>query len=861
MSNRLLSLFISSKTQELAEERRQVQAALAEYHLDGWRWEIDAGARSEPVCSTYLREVEGCDIYIGLFWKGYGPYTIEEFEHARLHHKPCLIYEKTNDLDIYEETSKLDRRDPQLQAFLSRLHEVHAADGLTIFPFKTTEELTRQVQKDVQRLLAGTFRQSQQDQQRRQQPETFLVPYQHNRLFTGRDHLLQHLHEQFQQSPEAASTQSQAITGLGGIGKTQIAIEYAYRYQQDYHHILWANAATALDLTRDYVTIAIELKLPLAEETDQSEVVKAVKNWLRTHDNWLLLLDNADDLAMTNSFLPAGGKGHVLLTTREADSGSMAAHVEVNKMTETEGLLFLLRRASRLSPREASLSQVSERDLPIAESIVRELDGLPLALEQAGAYIEINQSTLQAYLKAYQQRQTAILQKPIQQYSRSVATTWSLNFEQVERDNPRAADLLRCLAFLAPDAIPEELLITGASEFGPNLQAFGSDDTLLDEAIGTLRHFSLVRRNPDQRLLVVHRLVQTVLKASMAEATQKQWAEQTVRAVNRVFPSGEIDPRSPYERYLPHALQCAIHIDSYKFLFPEAAHLLNQTAVYLYIHAQYSQAEPLYQQALAIRRQTLGLNHPDIAESLNNLAELYRTQGNYEQAEPLHQQALAIWKETLGPDHPDTALCLNNLAELYRMQGNYEQAEALYQQALAIWKGLPGPTHPNIPTCLNNLGLLYYAQGKYEQAEACYHQALAIYQNMPGLDHPHTVSCLNNLALVYFKQDHYEQAKTLFQQTLAAHQKVFGSNHPNTALSFNNLGVVYSRLDDYKQAESHHRQALAIRQKTLGPNHPDTVQSLLKLMELYSRQGDSEQAEYFHQQIQAIQRKMPDADH
>ena len=203
-------------------------------------------------------------------------------------------------------------------------------------------------------------------------------------------------------------------------------------------------------------------------------IVAAVQQWLANHTEWLLIIDNADDLKLVTEFLPTGNTGHLLLTTREQGWGSVARNFTVKKMDETKGVLFLLRRANIFSSPDAPLSEASSAQQATAAAIVKEMDGLPLALDQAGAYIEETPSTLDAYLKAYQRRQTELLHErgKDQQYRHeAVATTWSLNFEQVEQLNPTAAALLRFLAFLAPDAIPEEMIVAGASKLGPPLES------------------------------------------------------------------------------------------------------------------------------------------------------------------------------------------------------------------------------------------------------------------------------------------------------------------------------------------------------------------------------------------------------
>src|SRR6266536_5902611 len=260
-----LSLFISSKMAELAEERQAVQRALNAYKMYGWLFEKDAGARPESIQQTYLAEVASCDIYLGLFWQGYGEYTIEEFEKARALHKPCLVYEKH---------VALEQRDPQLTTFLRSIQQVTDPRGVTVRRFQTARELAEQVSQDVLHLLITDFRTS------RQQTPVWNIPYRRNPFFTGREDLLKQLHEYFTQATTAALTQPPAITGLGGIGKTQVAVEYAYRYKDAYHSVFWVNATARETLIEGFVTIARLLALPAKDEQDQTMIVAAVQHWL-----------------------------------------------------------------------------------------------------------------------------------------------------------------------------------------------------------------------------------------------------------------------------------------------------------------------------------------------------------------------------------------------------------------------------------------------------------------------------------------------------------------------------------------------------------------------------------------------------
>jgi tetratricopeptide (TPR) repeat protein len=479
-------------------------------------------------------------------------------------------------------------------------------------------------------------------------------------------------------------SQTQAISGLGGIGKTQTAVAYAYRHREDYQAVFWVRAATELDLRTGFVEIARVLNLPEKDAQDQDETVRAVKRWLEAQDKWLLVLDNADDLRLARDFLPPGRKGHTLLTTRAHAVGAMD-RIEITRMEPDEGALFLVRRAKLIAD-DAPLDAVSAPDQATAREISIELDGLPLALDQAGAFIEEMPSSPDDYLDLYRQQGAKLRAERGELASDhpSVTVTFSLAFNQVEARNKAAADLIRVCAFLAPDAIPEEIFTAGAAELGEHLRPVASDPLEFTKAIQEAARFSLIGRNPENKSLDIHRLVQEVVKDEMDAATRRVWAERAVRVVNQAFPYIEFANWPLCDRLLPHAKTAAQLVEDWKFEFEGAARLLNQAASYLHNRAQYAQAQPLYTRALAIREKALGPDHPAVATSLNNLALLYHAQGQYAQAQPLYTRALAIREKALGPDHPAVAASLNNLALLYNSQGEYAEAEPLYKRALAI---------------------------------------------------------------------------------------------------------------------------------------------------------------------------------
>jgi hypothetical protein len=365
-------------------------------------------------------------------------------------------------------------------------------------------------------------------------PQIWQVPYQRNPVFTGREKLLQSVTQLLAADHATALSQpqTQAISGLGGIGKTQLAVEYAYRAAAQYQMVFWIHAETLETLVSGYTNLARALNLPEKDVPDQQVLIEAVRRWLQTHREWLLILDNADDLTLLVSFLPPTYGGRVLITTRAQATGRFAQRLEIPLLTNEEGGLLLLRRAGMLAQQGHAIEAPQELLLQ-ARHISKELGDLPLALDQAGAYIEETGCSLQGYRQQYGQRQAILLAQRGQlniDHPEAVATTWSLSFEKIAQASPMAAQVLRLCAFLAPDAIPEALVLHAlAAGSLSTLHAAGGEapfsvptteqekQAAMDEVGARLRAYSLIQRNPQEATLGVHRLVQAVIRAAMAQ--------------------------------------------------------------------------------------------------------------------------------------------------------------------------------------------------------------------------------------------------------------------------------------------------------------------------------------------------------
>ena len=711
------------------------------------------------------------------------------------------------------------------------------------------------------------------------------VPHPRNPSFTGREAEIAGLRERLARKRKTAL--AQAISGLGGIGKTQTAVEYAYRYRDEYKAVLWLNAESPLSLKTGCGEIARQMPLP-HDEKDLDQAAAVVKYWLGTHPDWLLILDNADDPAVLEPFLPTDHEGHILITSRAQEFQHLGIFdpVELGELPIEDATAFLLRRCGREGAHEAERGAARE--------LAGELDGLPLALEQAAAYIVATRATFQRYLESYRTGGLARLEarRPaLGRYPKSVATTWAANFEAVQADSEAAADVLRLSAFLAPDAIPFELLTRGVSQLGPALEAAlsSADPLVVRDVLLALDRFSLVRVDGERETFGIHRIVQEVLKHAMADALRRLWAERAVRAVNQAFPAVEYANWPLCDRLLPQALAVVPWIERDRMEFAEAGRLLNATASYLHERGQYADAEPLYKQAMEIRRTALGERHPSYATSLNNLAVLYRAMGRHADAEPLYKQAMEIRRTALGERHPDYANSLNNLAVLYDAMGRHADAEPLYKEAMEIYRTALGERHPDIATSLNNLAGLYYAMGRHADAEPLYKQAMEIRRTALGERHPDYATSLNNLAVSschrrrasasrrwrfiarrwasasvlrhlaeqpggLYAMGRHAEAEPLYEQAIEVRRTALGERHPDYATSLDSLAELYRAMGHHAEAEPLYKQAMEIRRTALGERHPDIATSLNNLAGLYGAMGRHAEAEPLYEQAMEIRR-------
>jgi tetratricopeptide (TPR) repeat protein len=669
--------------------------------------------------------------------------------------------------------------------------------------------------------------------------QIFTVPFPENRFFTGRQDVLDGLKTTLDASGVAA------LTGLSGIGKTQTAVRYAYDHRKDYEAVLWVRAESQETLFADLAQLAGVLQLPEREAKEQTVIVDAVKRWLDGRDGWLLVLDNVTDLPALSDFTErANIAGRHVIVTMQAEATDWIEGKKLKPMEQEVGASLLLRRAKMIAPKQHA-SDAKPKDADLARTLSTTVQGLPLALAQAGAYIEKTKCGLGGYLELLTKRFAEVMNEPggSDVRHRPVVATFSLSLDQLAHTNEAAVELMKAAAFLPPDAIPEEIFTEGAMEFAEPLQTAALDAIAWDNAIAAALGFSLLERNQDDKTLAVHRMVQEVVKSRMSAEERTRWAEQVVRAVDLAFPYIEFAIWDKCERLVPSAQVCMGMAEEYGLSFPGAARLLSQAGYYLNERARYAEAELLYRRALAIDEKSYGTDHPNVAIRLNNLAELLRVTNRLDEAEPLVRRVIKIFEKTYGPDHPNVATSLNNLALLLQATNRLGEAEPLMRRALAIDEKALGPDHPDFAIDLNNLALLLKATNRLGEAEPLVRRLLEIFEKTYEPDHPNIATGLNNLAGLLRITNRQDEAEPLYLRALAIDEHAYGPDHPDVARDLNNLAILLQARNRLGEAEPLMRRALAIVEKSLGRDHPKTVDVRENLAGLLRAMGKDDEAD------------------
>jgi tetratricopeptide (TPR) repeat protein len=756
-------------------------------------------------------------------------YTQWEYYLVRHYGKPCLLYLARDD-HTPDDPAPSGPDFPDLQrAFVARI----TGGGLHYVAFTTVDELCRKV--GLHHWQPRGIAAIPDPRRPIRLPHASIGPD-----FKGRADFLAELHAGLQlgRDPKLAIV-SRAVRGLGGIGKTCAAVEYAWAHRNAYNAVLFSTAESPDALQRGLAGLTGPLHLPEAVATEQKVQVQAVLDWLNANRDWLLILDNVDtqDALHAVRALAIGG-GCLLITGRLSGFGGGIGILDLDLLDPDAATAMLLDRTSdrRMAADDAARARVLA---------TQELDRLPLALEQAVAFIQHLGCGFADYQARLHATPEALLDRAdlaLTHYDRTVFRTWHASMAAL---TPPARALLELVAFLAADPVPDALL---------DVPVPGMPAADLREALADLVRYSLARREARLPGFSVHRLVQAVARRGLAAAgLERERLEQALGWVNAAFTGNPQDVRTwpVLDPLTPHAEAVVAHADAMGITGP-ASQLMTQVGLLFHAKAAYARAEPLYRRALAIDEASLGKDHPIVASRLNNLAALLRTTNRLGEAEPLYRRALAIDEASLGKDHPTVASILNNLALLLRATNRLGEAEPLFRRALAIDEANYGTDHPAVATRLNNLAALLRDTNRLGEAEPLYRRALALGEASLGRDHPNVASLLNNLALLLHDTNRLGEAEPLLRRALAIDEVSFGKDHPTVATDLNNLAGLLRATNRLGEAEPLLRRALATVEATLGADHPDVTPKIAWLAEVVQATGRLGEAEPLKRRVLAI---------
>ena len=672
------------------------------------------------------------------------------------------------------------------------------------------------------------------------------LPRQRTELLAGRDELLVEMRRQLA-GPGPPGVRVRVLCGLGGVGKSSLAADYAHRHLAtgDYRLIWWLSAAdptTVGPLLGRLLAAQLGVPDPGGDPVAAAHAVLAARP-----DPWLLIFDNVPGPAALEGLLPAAGPGHVLITSRNT-SWARTQRIRVPELDRSPAARFLRERTGDPDPAAAAA----------AEKLADELGGLPLALEQAGAYITATGGSLRRYLELYraQPAQLHQLGKPAG-YPDTVATTWTVTFQALPAE---AVPLLRLLACYAPDSIPLDLLSHANVDvldqldptLRPHISRLATDPLRLDQAIAELHRYSLLTPSGTpvggadptagttvQRLASMHRLVQAVTLDQLKVDERYRWQQAACRLIEAAIPADPADPASwaTYTVLLPHL----------RTLYHPPDTPLWLAALFLSASGNYQPARQLQQQILAGERKQLGPYHPDTLAAQHNLAATLYKLGDLQAARRLQQSTLDRRRRLLGNDHPDTLDAQNSLAAMLASLGDLQAARQLQQDTLNRRRRVLGNDHPDTLKTQHNLAIMLRSLGDLQAAHQLQQDNLAALRRLFGDDHPNTLAARESLANTLSSLGDLQAAGQLQQDTLNRRHRLFGDDHPDTLRTQHNLANTLSSLGDLQATRQLQQDNLAALRRLFGDDHPDTLGAQANLALTLASLGDRQAAHQIQQ--------------
>jgi tetratricopeptide (TPR) repeat protein len=668
----------------------------------------------------------------------------------------------------------------------------------------------------------------------------FYVPFRpKGEQMVGRRDALAEVRHQLCDGKHTSIGQTAAFQGLGGLGKTQLAVEYAHAYRDEYPNgVIWINADQ--DITPQLTKLAEEARW-VSPLSDQPFKIQIALRRLRETSDCLIVFDNLEQLADIKDFLPKPrANPHLLVTSRTEQPGFNP--VALNILTPELGLQLLMQEAGR--------ELDGEEQTQAARLIVERLDGLPLALELAGAYLRRRPAvSWEQYLELLRDNPRSAFPARLQGESLTgheadIYATLKIN-ETLFEEEPLLREVLDLLTWSGSAPMPLSLLCAALGQEKPSA---------LIGALSLGVALRILQQTDGGERYAIHRLVREVRREDVPLETLRGWAEDCGRCLGDWFEAHRRDFRDLplFEAGLDHLEAWRHNAERLEYTLL-AVRMIWLQAYPAFHWGRYEDAKYDIERALALYETTAKADTALQAHLLSDLATVNSKMGNHKEALTLGEQALAIRRELHGENHSDTAMSLANVASVYIQVGKRDKAMEFGQQALAIRRKLFGNEHLDTAASLSNVAGYHYMLGEHDVALELGQQALDIHHKLLGNDHPDAARSLANFALYHNKLGKHDKALELGFHALTILRKLLGEKHPITATSLNNVSTYFTDLHKHNEAVEFSQQALVIQKKLLGDAHPDTIltqHNVIRALKNTGRKGEAIQ--YFHAQFKRM---------
>ena len=626
-------------------------------------------------------------------------------------------------------------------------------------------------------------------------------------FLAGREELLAEL-DGLLKAGDDPGPRTGVLCGLGGAGKTSVAVEYAYRHLAMVGLAWQFSAEDATVLAAGFGELAAQLGA--REVLDTRDSVASVHGVLAAFPaKWLLVFDNAPNRAAVEAFLPPAGHGRVLITSRDPFWPS-AQVLEVPVLDPDIAAEFLVNRTD-------------DANWQAARELAVELGGLPLALEQAAAYMQTTGDSLTGYLASFRQRRADMLVrgKPTG-YSDTVATTWALTFERLEQFAPEGVSLLRLLACCAPEVIPLWLLLRPvpamADQFGPRvapvLLPLLEDALVAKDALTALRRYSLVSA-PTRGLVSVHRLIQAVTLDQMHQDLAAEWQQAAASVIEAAIPDNPQLPETwaDFAALLPHAQAALAYVSGG----------LERIASYVGYSGSYAAARELQRKITGARELALGSEHPDTLTARGHLASWIGEAGDPVAARDQFAALVPVRERVSGPEHPDTLHVRHELAHWTGVTGNWADARDQYAALVPVRERVSGPEHPDTLIVSGHLAFWTGQAGDPAAARDQFAALLPVAERVAGPEHPNVITGKVYLARFTGEAGDPAAARDQFTALVPVRERVSGPEHPDTLIVRGHLAFSTGQAGDAVAARDQFAALVPVRERVSGPEHPDTL--------------------------------------